>query len=400
MIREVRPKHVLVEAPIDFASHVDLITHPDTRPPVAIAALVEDRGEQRVSAYYPFCVHAPEYVALVEARAVGAAVRLIDLPAASTVKRRTKSADAPLDLTDEHVFESGDYIAAMCRHTGCRDGFELWDHLFETRLGVADWRGFLGDVGAYCAALRASTPPAQIERDGDADREAHMGACVLEALADGGNVVVIVGGFHAPALLDIVRSGASRKRAADGGEARSFLIRYGFASLDALSGYAAGLPQPAYYDFLWRRANESAMVVAVAITLMATVFHLTSNTAFEMLSLSQGYAAATTEAQRAMFLAAGEATLAAYNGTAFHVSYILGYVAKIVIGAVMLRSSVFGKPTAYIGIVAGLVGFGIYVPSIGLFLSILSVLLIAVWNFLIARGLFRLGQDVSNDGRS
>jgi uncharacterized protein DUF5682 len=258
MIREVRPKHVLVEAPIDFASHVDLITHPDTRPPVAIAALVEDRGEQRVSAYYPFCVHAPEYVALVEARSVGATVRLIDLPAASTVKRRTKSADAPLGLTDEHVFGSGDYVAALCKRTGCRDGFELWDHLFETRLGVADWRGFLADVGAYCAALRASTAPAQIERDGDAAREAHMGACVLEALADGGNVVVIVGGFHAPALLDIVRSGASRKPAADDGEARSFLIRYGFASLDALSGYAAGLPQPAYYDFLWRRANDSA----------------------------------------------------------------------------------------------------------------------------------------------
>jgi hypothetical protein len=257
MIRELRPKHVLVEAPIDFASHVELIAHPDTRPPVAIAALVEDRGEQRVSAYYPFSVHAPEYVALVEARAVGAAVRLIDLPAAATVKRRSKSADAPLGLTDEHVFDSGDYVSALCKRTGCRDGFELWDHLFETRLGLADWRGFFADVGAYCAGLRASTAPAQIERDGDAAREAHMGACVLEALADGGDIVVIVGGFHAPALLDIVHSGAGHKPAAEGNEARSFLIRYGFAALDALSGYAAGLPQPAYYDFLWQRANES-----------------------------------------------------------------------------------------------------------------------------------------------
>ena len=28
--------------------------------------------------------------------------------------------------------------------------------------------------------------------------------------------------------------------------------------MDALNGYGAGLPQPAYYDFLWKRANESA----------------------------------------------------------------------------------------------------------------------------------------------
>jgi len=258
MIRELKPKHVLIEAPIDFASHVDLIAHPDTRPPVAIAALVEDRGEQRVSAYYPFCVHAPEYVALVEAKAVGADIRLIDLPAAEMAKRHSRSDDAPLGLTDERVFDSGDYVAALCRRTGCRDGFELWDHLFETKLGNPDWRGFFADVGAYCAGLRASTAAARIEQEGDNAREAHMGACVLKALEDGGNVVVVVGGFHAPALLDIVRAGKTGKIGPATGEARSFLIRYSFASLDALNGYGAGLPQPAYYDLLWQQANQSA----------------------------------------------------------------------------------------------------------------------------------------------
>ncbi len=117
-----------------------------------------------------------------------------------------------------------------------------------------------------------------------------------------------------------------------------------------------------------KRTNESAMVIATAFALVGTVLHLTSNTAFEMLSLSQGYAAATTEAQRATFLAAGEAKLAAYYGNAFPVSYVLGYVAKIVIGAVMLRSSVFGRTTAYVGILEGIIGLGNYVPNIGLFL--------------------------------
>jgi hypothetical protein len=87
-----------------------------------------------------------------------------------------------------------------------------------------------------------------------------MSARVVDALAQGGDVVVIAGGFHVPALLDLVRGGASSEPAAAKGDARSFLIRYGFASLDALNGYAAGLPQPAYYDFLWQRANEAAAV--------------------------------------------------------------------------------------------------------------------------------------------
>lgn len=140
-----------------------------------------------------------------------------------------------------------------------------------------------------------------------------------------------------------------------------------------------------------RRSGEAAMAIATALALLGTVLHLTSNTAFEMLGLSGGYAAATTEAQRAVFLAAGEAALAGYYGTSFQVSYVLGYAAKIVVGAVMLRSVIFGRATGYLGILTGLVGLGFYLPTIGLFLSVLSVLLIAVWYVLVARRLLELG---------
>jgi hypothetical protein len=44
------------------------------------------------------------------------------------------------------------------------------------------------------------------------------------------------------------------------------------------------------------------------------------------------------------------------------------------------------------GILAGVAGLAFYLPMIGLFLSILSVLLIAVWNAMVARGLFQLGR--------
>jgi Family of unknown function (DUF5682) len=258
LIREVKPKRVLIEAPADFASHIELLTHAETRPPVAIAALIDADGEHRVAAYYPFCVHAPEYVALQESRAIGAEVRFIDLPATDKAMLRETSDDAPVALTDERAFDSGDFIAGLCRRTGCRNGFELWDHLFETRLGDPDWRALLGDVGAYCAGIRAATAPDTIKQHGDDKREAHMGARLLDALADGGPVVVIVGGFHAPALIDMVASGAQPRSKASSKASRSFVIRYSFTALDALSGYAAGLPQPAYYDFLWRRANEAS----------------------------------------------------------------------------------------------------------------------------------------------
>lgn len=142
-----------------------------------------------------------------------------------------------------------------------------------------------------------------------------------------------------------------------------------------------------------RRAGESAMAVATALALISAVLHLVSNTAFEMLSLSAGYAAATSDAERAIFLAAGEAAISSYTGTAFHVSYILGYLARIAIGAVMLRSTAFGKAPGYVSILAGILGLGIYLPAVGILLSLLSVVLIAVWSVMVACKLFGLARS-------
>ena len=145
-----------------------------------------------------------------------------------------------------------------------------------------------------------------------------------------------------------------------------------------------------------RRASESFMAIATVLGLISIVLYIASREAtFTMLSLSNQYAAATTDAQRAMFLAAGQAMLAIYNGAAFHVSYVLGAAALLIISVVMLRSDVFSKATAYLGIVANVLAFGLYVPSIGIFISIFSVVFLWIWNILLARRLFQLGRNIS-----
>src|SRR5918998_3589241 len=55
-----------------------------------------------------------------------------------------------------------------------------------------------------------------------------------------------------------------------------------------------------------RRVDESFMVIALALGLVEAVAFMLARPTFEMLYLSEGYAAATTDAQRAMFLAAGK----------------------------------------------------------------------------------------------
>lgn len=263
LIRSVRPECVLVEAPVDLVSHIDTLLDESTRPPVAIAVLLEQAQAARVVGYYPFCSHSPEFVALAEGRAIGAELRFIDLPAADKALLNEPGPDGKLLLSDEAYFDSGDYIADLCNRLGCRDGYELWDHLFESRIGDGSWRSFLADVGAYCAALRVSTSPEAIEANGDKTRERHMAAQIAAARETcTGAIVVVAGGFHVPALLNISPPGNRRSGAVSGPAektpaSRSYLIRYGFQALDALNGYLAGLPQPRYYEHLWQCASAS-----------------------------------------------------------------------------------------------------------------------------------------------
>lgn len=145
-----------------------------------------------------------------------------------------------------------------------------------------------------------------------------------------------------------------------------------------------------------RRASPSFMAIALTAALMGIAAYLASSTAFNMLSLSSQYAAATTNAQRALFEASGQATFAIWQGTAFDVGYVLGSIALLIIAVVMLRSTIFGKVTAYVGLVLSVTMF---VPPtvgmIGLVLSLISLVPLTIWLILIARRRFMLAQGGS-----
>lgn len=143
-----------------------------------------------------------------------------------------------------------------------------------------------------------------------------------------------------------------------------------------------------------RQASPSLMAIYVGLSLIGIMAFIVARPAFEMLSLSEGFAAAATDAQRSAYLAAGESTLAVFHGTAFWVSYLLGSVGGLIVAAVMLRTTVFGRTTAYLRIASSVLDFGLFVPAIGLAISLGSVLCLTVFNVLVARRLLQLGRTV------
>lgn len=172
----------------------------------------------------------------------------------------------------------------------------------------------------------------------------------------------------------------------------------GLLSLDLLYLLTNALLIPLYlalYAAL-KRASESWMLIALTLGLVGITAYFSSNTAFEMLSLSNEYAVAKSEAEKSLALAAGQAMLAIYKGTAFDVYYILNAAFLLIVSPVMLRSSVFSKGSAYAGMLSGVL---MLVPStvetIGPIFALASLVPWTIFSVLVARRLFLIGGMTS-----
>jgi len=192
----------------------------------------------------------------------------------------------------------------------------------------------------------------------------------------------------------------------------ALLQRYPFVGLnllglrDLVNYCLVGLLFLALGAALWR-THKSAMAVALASSLVGIAVYLSTNQAFAMLTLSRQYAAATSETQRSTLKAAGEALLAIHNpgvpfqGLGFYASLLLVTISGLILSLVMLRSGVFGRVTAWTGILANALMLGLLLilvvaPAAGpVLLAIppsVSAVFRIVWYLSSAITLWRLGK--------
>ncbi len=292
LLRDRKPQAILIEGPASFTSLIPLVLHPGTKTPFAIYtsfAKEEPTGEPtaikapallgppRHAAYYPFCDYSPELVALRVGAELGATIRFIDLDYPDQVHAESEADKEPgaprvESLLTERHFKRSRYLQSLARRAGCRDHNDLWDHLFETRLGKTSsvdevgCEQFIRDVAGWCYFARADATPQELKSDGTLAREAAMAAAIREELSNGTKpMVVVTGGFHTIVLPELVsdkgKPAATTKRKKE--QTLDCLIRYGFEQLDALNGYAAGMPSPYYYDQVWHAVRQDNSVNAL-----------------------------------------------------------------------------------------------------------------------------------------
>lgn len=146
-----------------------------------------------------------------------------------------------------------------------------------------------------------------------------------------------------------------------------------------------------------RRINPAIALLSTALAFVGVTLLLATPTALSMVRLSDKYTAATSDAMRAQFQAAGEAIMAAdiRHGTGAIMGGVLLQCGAVLICCVMLRGGVFSKATAWLGIamhsldLAHIV-LGLFVPVAGVVLMAIAGPLYPIWLFLVGRKLLKL----------
>ena len=168
-------------------------------------------------------------------------------------------------------------------------------------------------------------------------------------------------------------------------------------ALDIVSFALLGVMFLALYVAL-RRVRSSWMLIALYFALLGVVVFIVPRLlTLAMLPLSDLYAAATTDAQRTLYLTAGETLSHVSTATPQTLGFLFMAVAGLIISFVILRSRFFGRGVGYVGVVGFVVALANYIswliaPSVAAILMPLNGLLWLLWWIMVSVGLFKLAK--------
>lgn len=154
-----------------------------------------------------------------------------------------------------------------------------------------------------------------------------------------------------------------------------------------------------------QRENQAYAALAALLLFIGVTVYLANNKAFPMLTLSRQFAMATDESQKSLLITTGQAMLAQaedFTPGSF-IGFFFSEMGIITLALVMLRSRLFSKVTAWLGLV-GFVTLFIFTAwstflqvfyDLAVILGMVGGLFSIAWFILVSRRLFQIGRDVS-----
>ncbi|HET7489620.1 MAG TPA: DUF5682 family protein [Acidimicrobiales bacterium] len=265
MLDSSAPTLLLVELPTELQRWLEWLSHPELETPVALGAA---RSDGRGLAFYPFADFSPELAAIRWARANNVPVEAFDLPVGA--KHWEEIGEERVQLPE--LTETGDLIPQLLKEHNCRDVDDLWDRLVEAHAPGCTPEQVRRAALAIGWALRHDAETAHNVRESDLRREQWMRQHLGSALARAARVTVVVGSFHAPALISTLPSEPASDELAD---VVTSLVPYDFELLDSRSGYPAGIRDPRWQQQVYESGGDPDSISdATAATITAVTTEL------------------------------------------------------------------------------------------------------------------------------
>jgi hypothetical protein len=251
LLSSAQPELVMVELPEEMQEWMPWLAHTELQAPIALAAVRKSGGGL---AFYPFADFSPELAAIRWAHGNGVAIEAFDLPYGSRAWGDDPRAATSLAPSGKAETAAARLLGAV----GVPDYDELWDRLVEVRAPQSSPEAVRRAALAVGWALRTAA-----SQDGDIptldqEREAWMRAR-LEA-HPGTRVAVVVGAFHAPALLHGAERSEPAAPAKKAAAVVTSLIPYSFDLLDSRSGYPAGIRDPEWQQAVWQCGFSASQI--------------------------------------------------------------------------------------------------------------------------------------------
>ncbi|MEU8967940.1 DUF5682 family protein [Streptomyces monashensis] len=259
------PDVLLVELPAELQEWLPWLAHEETRAPVALAAASGGGGAGGGPAFYPFADFSPELAAVRWAARHEVPVIACDLPLADRAWTGAPHADNNGNGNGDGRVP-GVVAALRARLTG-RPGDDLWDRLVEAAAPGSPPEALRRAALLTGSALREEALASGGVPELDLRRERWMRSCLAAATAHGERAAVLVGAFHAPALLGPAEDDADTDTDTDEPAARrqpadpawtTSLVPYSYALLDERSGYPAGIRDPEWQHAVLDAAGDPA----------------------------------------------------------------------------------------------------------------------------------------------
>jgi hypothetical protein len=237
------PDVLLVEGPPEADDLVRWVADGGLQPPVALLGYAAD--DPRRAAFWPFAVFSPEWQAIRWAVGNRVPVRFFDLPYAYRLSGRPtrdpEHAETPLRPVDP--------IGELAAAAGYDDPERWWEDVVEHR-----------GMPAFEAIAEAMTAIRESSREDPEDeiREAYMRTVLRATRRTFGNVAVVCGAWHVPALARkvAVKDDAALLKGRRKVKVEFTWVPWTYGRLASWSGYGAGVRSPGWYHHLFSTADE------------------------------------------------------------------------------------------------------------------------------------------------